>query len=135
MTRLALILCLLALPATAQEADIDAPPLSIEAFEAYVTGKTLSYADQNGVWGTEQYLPNRRVVWAFTEDICQYGTYHAEGDQICFVYDNDPTPQCWTFWQGKDGLEALFAGDSATQLSEVKQSDEPLGCPGPDVGV
>lgn len=110
-------------------------PLTAEEFEAYVTGKTLSYADQNGVWGTEQYLPNRRVVWAFTEDICQYGTWYQQGEQICFVYDDTPDPQCWTFWRGETGLKALFAGDSATQLSEVQQSDEPLACPGPDVGV
>lgn len=132
MTRFAYLLPLfLALPAAAQ----DGPPLTVEQFESYVTGKTLSYADQNGVWGTEQYLPDRRVVWAFTKDICQYGTYFAQDDQICFVYDDDPTPQCWTFWQGEEGLEALFSGDSATHLSEVKQSAEPLGCPGPDVGV
>ena len=120
---------LLAVPARAET------PMTAAEFESYATGKTLSYAQGDVIWGAEQYLPGRRVIWAYSEDICQYGTYHAEGDQICFVYDNDPTPQCWTFWQGKDGLEALFAGDSATQLSEVKQSDEPLGCPGPDVGV
>ena len=135
MTRLALILCLSALPAMAQDGVPTSPPLTAEEFDAYVTGKTLSYADQNGVWGTEQYLPGRRVIWAFSEDTCQYGTWYPKGEQICFVYDATPDPQCWTFWRGAEGLKALFSGDSATQLSEVRQSDEPLGCPGPDVGV
>lgn len=129
---LSALILMAALPATAQDRG---PPMTAEEFDAHVTGKTLSYSDGNGIWGTEQYLPGRRVVWAFSEDICQYGTWYPQGDQICFVYDDGPDPQCWTFWKEGTGLRALFAGDTATELSEVEQSKEPLGCPGPDVGV
>lgn len=125
-------LALAALPAGAEDAG---KPLTAEEFDAYVTGKTLSYSDGEQVWGTEQYLPGRRVVWAFSKDICQYGTWYQKGSEICFVYDDNPEPQCWTFWHKADGLAALYSGDSATQLSEVEQSTEPVGCPGPDVGV
>lgn len=121
-----------ALPALSQD---QGKPLTAEEFDAYVTGKTLSYSDGAQVWGTEQYLPGRRVVWAFTKDICQYGTWYQQDEHICFVYDDSPDPQCWTFWHKENGLTALFSGDSATELSEVEQSDAPLGCPGPDVGV
>lgn len=118
------------LSAAAQE------PMTAEEFDAYATGKTLSYAQGAEIWGTEQYLPGRRVVWAFSADECQYGTWYPQGDEICFVYDNDPTPQCWTFWKQGSGLRARFMGDpDGTELAEVDQSDEPLACPGPDVGA
>lgn len=118
------------LAAAAQE------PMTAEEFEAYATGKTLSFAQGDVIWGTEQYLPGRRVVWAFSESECQYGTWYQQGEQICFVYDNDPAPQCWTFWMQGDGLRARFAGDpGGTELAEVGESNEPLACPGPDLGV
>lgn len=111
-------------------------PMTAEEFEAYATGKTLSYADGSTIWGTEQYLPGRRVVWAFSQDECQYGTWYPEGEQICFVYEDDPAPQCWTFWLQGGGLRARFAGDATgTELAVVDESPEPLACPGPDVGA
>ncbi|MEZ5755038.1 MAG: hypothetical protein R3D90_09835 [Paracoccaceae bacterium] len=55
---------------------------------------------------------------------------------ICFLYDNSPDAQCWTFFREASGLRAIFMGaDGGTSLSEVGQSSEPLHCPGPDVGV
>lgn len=105
-------------------------------FEAYVTGKTLTYAQGGGVFGTEQYLPGRKVRWAFTDDICQYGSWYEQDDLICFTYDVEPQPQCWQFWRDGAGLRARFEGDPAgTELSEVRQTDKPLSCHGPDVGV
>jgi hypothetical protein len=133
-----LLLALLALPAlwTGPLSAAAQEPMTAEEFEAYATGKTLSYAQGAEIWGTEQYLPGRRVVWAFSEDECQYGTWYQQGENICFVYDNDPTPQCWTFWRQGDGLRARFEGNpDGTELAEVGQSEEPLACPGPDVGA
>lgn len=118
------------LAAAAQE------PMTADQFDAYATGKTLSFAQGDMVWGTEQYLPGRRVVWAFSDSECQYGTWYQQDEQICFVYDNDPAPQCWTFWMQGDRLRARFAGDpDGTELAEVGESREPLACPGPDLGV
>lgn len=131
-------LALLAVPAfwSAPVAAAAQEPLSAEEFEAYATGKTLSYAQGAEIWGTEQYLPGRRVVWAFSADECQYGRWFPQGEQICFLYDNDLEPQCWTFWRQGEGLRARFAGNpDGTELAEVGQSDEPLACPGPDLGV
>jgi hypothetical protein len=127
----AIALCLLPHLAWAQD------PMSLAEFEAYVTGKTLTYSQFGQPFGTEEYLPDRKVRWAFTEDICQYGRYFEEDPGlICFVYEYDPTPHCWTFWQDGAGLKALSVSDApGSELSEVSQTDEPLACAGPDVGV
>ncbi|MDZ4135335.1 MAG: hypothetical protein U1D06_07030 [Paracoccaceae bacterium] len=110
--------------------------LSAEDFEAYATGKTLTYAIGGQVYGTEQYLPGRRVLWAFSGDTCRKGRWYEDAGKICFVYEHDSTPQCWTFQQGDDGLRARFTQDPASaELSEVAQTPEPLICSGPDVGV
>ena len=132
-----LLAAALALPAFGQEAMpvADAPMTGAE-FDAYATGKTLSYAQDGVVWGSEQYLPGRKVVWAFTEDDCQYGRWFEDRGNICFLYDNDPEAQCWKFFREASGLRAIFMGaDGGTSLSEVAQSTKPLNCPGPDVGV
>lgn len=121
---------LLAVPAQAET------PMTAAEFEAYATGKTLSYAQGDVIWGAEQYLPGRRVIWAYSEDICQYGEWFEDQGNICFVYDTDPTPQCWRFFNTGSGLRAEFVEEGATtSLSEVDQSPQPLSCPGPDVGA
>ena len=111
-------------------------PMSAEAFERYVTGKTLSYAEGGVSYGKEEYLPNRRVRWAFDGDVCHDGVWYEQGGLICFVYDHDPTPQCWSFFEGDNGLIARFeAPDGGRLLYEASRTSEPLYCPGPDVGV
>lgn len=125
-----LALLLLPLPALAET------PMTAAEFDAYVTGKTLTYSQFGTIFGIEEYLPGRKVRWAFTEDICQYGTWYEEAGNICFVYEYDPTPHCWRFWREGDGLKALSVNDApGSELSEVAQTDQPLSCAGPDVGV
>lgn len=129
---LALSFCLAALPVLPALAD----PMTLEEFEAYATGKTLTYAIGGEVYGAEQYLPGRRVLWAFRGDECRKGYYYGDAGEICFVYEHDPTPQCWTFERGVTGLSARFSGDPpGAELSEVAQTPDPLICAGPDVGV
>ena len=123
----------LAAPAFAAKPDT---PMTAEEFSAYATGKTLSYAQNGEVWGSEQYLAGKRVVWTFSGEECQYGQWYADADAICFVYETDPTPQCWHFFRESNGLRAEFLDDPVnTNLSEVSQSETPLTCPGPDVGA
>ena len=110
--------------------------LGPEAFERYTTGKTLTYSTEGMVYGAEQYLPNRRVIWAFVGKPCKYGTWYPRDEEICFVYDTDPDAHCWTFFQTGSGLRAQFSGDPpGAALVELAQSTDPLVCPGPDVGV
>lgn len=105
-------------------------------FEAYATGKTLTYSVGGEVYGAEQYLPGRRVVWAFTKDDCADGRWYDQDGLICFAYENNSVPQCWNFFLGSEGLRAEFVGDApGSVLSEVDQSATPLICAGPDVGV
>ncbi len=110
--------------------------MTASEFEAYATGKTLTYARDGAVWGTEQYLPGRRVVWAFTDDECRDGTWYEDQGAICFVYEDDGVPQCWDFFRGANGISARFLGDpESLPLSEVEQSNGPMPCAGPDIGV
>ncbi|MCP3969566.1 MAG: hypothetical protein GY717_04470 [Rhodobacteraceae bacterium] len=124
-----LALFLPALPALAE--------MSAEQFEAYVTGQTLTYADGGVVYGVEEYLPGRRVRWAFNGDRCKDGHWYEAGGQICFIYDDNPdAPQCWLFSEQAGRLSAVFTGSAqGRQLFEAVRRAEPLLCLGPEVGV
>lgn len=104
-------------------------------FDAYVTGKTLTYAENGVAYGAEQYLPNRKVRWAFDKDTCLYGAWYEQGEAICFIYEDGSAPQCWHFFSQNGKLRAEFQGDSGTELYEAWASNAPLTCMGPQVGV
>ena len=126
---------LLALALAATPAFADAP-LTAEEFEAHVTGKTVTYQQYENVFGIEEYLPGRKVRWSTAPDECQYGSWFPEADKICFVYEYNPTPICWTFWMKDGALVALSeTGIAGEELYEVDASDQGLPCPGPDIGV
>ncbi|MFN3937803.1 MAG: hypothetical protein ACK4KW_09515 [Gemmobacter sp.] len=112
-------------------------PMTGAEFEARTSGQTLDFAVRGEPYGTEQYLPGRRVIWAFSGGQCRYGKWYEDGTgRICFVYEHDPTPQCWWFFDRPGGIAALFDGDQpGSELVEVRRSSEPMACPGPDVGV
>jgi len=128
LTALALTAALSA-PALAQE------PMSGAEFDAYTSGKTLLYGTGGDVYGGEDYLPGRRVRWSFLDGRCLDGVWYEDGPFICFVYDDDPAPVCWTFYRGPAGLRAYLDGDPAEVLYETGEADEPLLCLGPEVGV
>ena len=129
MTRLILALCLAAMPALAES------PLTASEFEARTTGKTLYYGVGGERYGVEEYLPDRRVRWSFLDGECKDGAWYPSGEQICFVYEDNPVPQCWLFYLDGERLAARFAsGDDPTVLYEVEGEAEML-CLGPKVGV
>ena len=128
----ALFLCCLPVAASALESD---SPMTAAEFEAYVTGRTLTFGVDGLVYGIEQYLPGRRVIWAFVGEECREGHWFEVGSHICFEYDDEPGQlHCWSFYQTEDGLRARSMG-IGTDLVEVEQSPEPMFCPGPDVGA
>lgn len=130
-TMLALMSAAIALPALAAER-----PLTAEEFEAATTGRTLTYALGGEVYGIEQYKAGRRVLWAFRGDECREGMWYQQGEEICFVYEHDPRPQCWLFHARPGGMTARFMGDpQGSELSVVAETSDPLLCAGPDVGV
>lgn len=128
--RLPVLLALLTTPAAAET------PMSPDEFDAWSTGKTLAYSVDGVVLGAEAYFPNRTVRDADTDGPCLDGTWHAEGNAVCFVYPAREGTHCWTFW--RDGA-AVYAkplaatADDPAQL--VTEAATPLTCPGPEVGV
>jgi len=111
-------------------------PMTGAEFDAYTQGKTFYYAENGRDYGGEEYLPDRRVRWSFLDGRCKDGLWYEQADQICFIYEDSTDPQCWTFYDGPDGLVAQFENDpTRAMLYETRQSDEPMMCLGPDVGV
>lgn len=113
-----------------------ATPLTPEAFDRYTAGRTLTFALKNGtVYGAEQYLPNRRVLWSVEGQACLAGRWYGDQDSICFLYDGDPDPKCWRFTKTEDGLSGQYMSDPEnTQVYEVRRTQEPLTCPAPWLG-
>lgn len=112
------------------------PPLTAEEFDARTQGKTVTYSIAGTPYGTEEYRPGHKVVWAFEGDDCREGDWFQQGPQICFDYHDETPLQCWTFHDTPGGLVALFEGDPAVQpLTSLSISEEPLNCPGPHLGV
>ncbi|MGB3247110.1 MAG: hypothetical protein WBB25_21460 [Sulfitobacter sp.] len=125
-----IIALLLALPATAQDT------MSAEEFDDYTRGKTLFYGRQGAAYGAEIYHENRRVQWSFLDGECKDGEWYEDAGLICFVYDDNPTPQCWSFSAGPRGLIARFENDpTASELYEAQDMGEDMLCLGPKVGV
>ena len=128
--KLLLLYIALVSPLAAQE------PMSAEAFETYSQGKTLYFGYDGTAYGAEEYLENRRVRWSFMDGRCKDGKWYQDGELICFVYEDDINPQCWSFYRGSNGLIARFENDpDDTTLFEVERSDTPMICLGPEIGV
>ena len=128
-----LILMLLVLPSAALSTDRVVTPLE---FEAMVLGQTLTYSVNGQVYGAEEYLEGRRVTWSFLNGDCAEGTWYSQGTQVCFAYEELPSPQCWQFYEREGQLSARYENDPlATELYELGRTTEPLACLGPDVGV
>lgn len=124
-----IVLCLGAMPCFAQQ-------LNAEEFDRYTRGKTLFYGADGAAYGVERYLDGRRVVWSFLDGECQDGIWYEENGQICFVYEDNLTPQCWTFTTGANGLIAQFENEpDGTELYEAQNGEDDMLCYGPDVGV
>ncbi|MBR9765954.1 MAG: hypothetical protein GYB53_21165 [Rhodobacteraceae bacterium] len=143
-----LIGLLLGLPlaAPAQDSPPSGPPpgspsqampgaMSAQEFDAYSLGKTFYYGAEGEAYGVEEYLPGRRVRWSFLDGDCKEGHWYEEAGNICFVYEDQPDPQCWSFVQGGSGLTAYFQGGEGTVLYEMQSSSDPMQCKGPEVGV
>ena len=110
--------------------------MSAAEFDAYTQGKTLFYGRNGAAYGAEIYHENRRVQWSFLDGECKEGEWFEVGELICFVYEDNPEPQCWSFELGAGGLIARFENNpETTELYEAQDSDEEMICLGPKVGV
>lgn len=131
MRYIAIALCAFcALPAAAQDT------MSAAEFDAYTRGKTLFYGRGGDAYGAEIYHENRRVQWSFLDGECREGEWYEADGLICFVYENNPNPQCWSFVEGSRGLIARFENEpNTTELYEAQDQGQEMLCLGPKVGV
>lgn len=109
-------------------------PLSGDAFEALVTGKTLTFSVDGAPYGVEYYAPNRRVIWSFVDGDCQNGTWHEvrgpAGPEICFIYESSEDTQCWQVFEDAGSLRAEFMNAPGTTVLYQAVEAEPLVCGG-----
>ena len=81
---------------------VQAEPMSGAEFDAYTKGKTLYFGRGGAPYGAEVYLDNRRLRWSFLDGECKDGYWYEEApSSICFVYEDRPEPQCWSFENGR----------------------------------
>ena len=127
----ALLLLLLAAPASAQET------LTPDAFAALAAGHTLHFTLDGMPFGAEQYLDGQRSLWRFEDGSCESGRWWGEGDRVCFDYGEGHGAECWRFRRSDCGLKAALVKDDAETgfvLRLAGRDDAPLDCPGPSVG-
>lgn len=108
-------------------------PLSGAEFDARTIGRTLTYAGDGLVWGREEYLKDRRVIWAFEGEPCKYGRWQEpQPGLICFSYDDAPQEQeCWRFYDRAGGLVARSElSPEEASLAVVEDSETGMICGG-----
>lgn len=130
---LLLALALAGAPAQAREDGADGT-IGPDAFKTLTTGRTLTFTLDGRYYGAEQYLPERKVIWRLGNGDCVVGEWFPRNDSICFTYDAIAGLQCWRFTRRQGQLHASsLAGDM--DLKVTGNSDQPLACSGPDMGV
>jgi hypothetical protein len=123
-----LFAALLASPLQAQT------PMSASEFDAAVTGQTIYYNDGLGTYaGVEAYHPHNRVTWVAPGGICQKGTWFQDGSEICFRYEGQSGPVCWTFFQ-TDGRLMASPSPGAAPWEAFRITTDPIPCTSPFVG-
>lgn len=115
-----------------------AEPLdTAQKFEDYVSGKTMFFHLGDGrVHAAETYLNNRKVRWSLVKDECLEGEWWAQDGKICFAYETNPDPQCWSVDVTPSGLTATSdAPVNPLVIFEVVGHVGEQTCLGPKVGV
>jgi len=107
-----------------------------ERFAEFTQDSTVYFTRFGQPYGAEQYLSGKRVIWTFFDGTCQRGVWFGANDEICFQYDGQERPLCWYFFDDGEEQRARVVGDDPEgDLVVAGQDQEPLICPGPDVGV
>jgi hypothetical protein len=135
-----LVLFLAAWPALAGADTPLTGPLTGAEFQAHIGQNTFSYQYSNGVRGTADYGPDRSFLWAFEGDSCFEGYWFDRGNEICFAFVDGTLSACWHIFKDGNRLlgKATYLSSGSPldlELREVSHTDQPMVCPGPDVGV
>ena len=123
----ALLLCLtFAMPLTAHA---EGTPLSGDAFEALTRGKVMNHFQFGGMYGAEEYLPGRRVIWQDGEGCMRGHWTEASPGLLCFRYDGTAETWCWAYIQRADGgFDALLDGKPGDNPITLQPGRGPLSC-------
>lgn len=130
------LFCLIFLAATASAKAQDMSPAE---FEAMIEGTTTYYTQGTEYRGIERHQRDRRVLLRTEDGACYVGHWYARGNDICYVYDENPGPHCWKIYRRGGvlyaGLVDLEPGDEPQEIAFAEINDDPIDCPGPDLGV
>lgn len=109
-------------------------PMTATEFDAYVTGRTLTFSTGSGIYGVEQYRPGKRVIWQVNGGDCVEGVWFQRDTNICFLYEHDPEPKCWEIMRTATGMSAEFTNRPGSPVVvEIIDDPRPLICPGPEL--
>lgn len=104
-------------------------PMTAAEFDAYVTNRIISFATAtNPAFGVEHYRENREVIWSVGDGTCLSGKWFPQDGDICFVYEGDPQPKCWTITQTKSGLHGVYTTVPNTTVIFETKKPVPLTC-------
>ena len=131
MIRFLIALVFLAAPAAAERI------LSQEEFDEISRNQTQYFYRNGEFFGAEQFNDNRESIWLFQNGQCDRGVWYPEDDYICFVYETEPTPQCWHMIEKDNGDLVARLRDADPDFDIVLRfiDQAPLPCNEPEVGV
>lgn len=110
--------------------------VSPSEFEALSTGKTMYFSQGGQHYGTEQFFKGRRSKWRYSDGVCEDGEWFAQGDLICFNYEDGIETQCWHFLKTDKGYAARPEGGSKNEVLDLDFIDtKPLICKGKGLAV
>lgn len=91
-------------------------PMNTAAFQAYTEGKIFEFAyGDEPPYGTEQYLPDRQVIWIDFEGACWRGKWFEQNGNICFRYRNLEGMTCSMFYPD-DGAMIVVPDDTIDRV-------------------
>jgi hypothetical protein len=128
-----LLLAALFLPLAAVAQAKDEVAVKPDEFEKIVTGRVLEYrvTGSDQLVGHEAHLPGRKVVFRYGDGSCIAGEWYPKKDDICFVYDGDPTPNCIRYVRRGKSLAAQDPRqDGITDHFDIKLHKGQLDCAG-----
>jgi len=137
MRTLTLLLFLILAPlALVPRAEAGEAALTVEEFQDYANGQTLYFSQQGTPYGVEQYLPGQKSIWQFADGTCTNGNWFEKGGMICFLYENDPTEQCWHFLKkGRSYAARALGREPQADLDVIWRDTRPIQCKAPDLGA